>query len=141
MKLHRKKKKKGRDMKKCCRLVAIFHTNNIESCADQFSSVAQLPPTVCDPMDARQASKSITNSWSLLKLMSIKSVMPSNHLILFCPLLHLPSVFPSIRVFSNKSVLRIRWAKYSTLSDNPWTGFSKERVGHEELLPPCGCVR
>ena len=78
MKLHRKKKKKGRDMKKCCRLVAIFHTNNIESCADQFSSVAQLPPTVCDPMDARQASKSITNSWSLLKLMSIKLVMLSN---------------------------------------------------------------
>ena len=53
----------------------------------------------------------ITNSWSLLKLMSIKSVMPSNHLILCCPLL-LPSIFPSIRVFSNESVFHIRWPKY-----------------------------
>ena len=54
---------------------------------------------------------SITNSWSLLKLMSIKSVMPSNHLILCCPLLLLPSFFPSIRFFSNESVLHIRWPK------------------------------
>ena len=61
---------------------------------------------------ARQASLSITNSWSLLKLMSIESVMPSNHLILSCPLLLLPSIFPSIRVFSNELVLRIRWPKY-----------------------------
>ena len=58
---------------------------------------------------ARQASLSITNSWSLLKLMSIESVMPSNHLILCHPLLLLPSVFPSIRVFSSESVLRIRY--------------------------------
>ena len=55
---------------------------------------------------------SITNSRSLLKLMSIKSMMPSNHLILHCPLLLLPSIFPSIRVFSNESVLHIRWPKY-----------------------------
>ena len=61
---------------------------------------------------ACQASLSITNSWSLLKLMSIESVNPSNHLILCRPLLLLPSIFPSIRVFSNKSVLRIRWSKY-----------------------------
>ena len=61
---------------------------------------------------ARHASLSITNSWSLLKLMSIQSVMPSNHLILCCPLLLPPSVFPSIRVFSNESVLSIRWPKY-----------------------------
>ena len=60
---------------------------------------------------ARQASLSITNFWSLLKLMSIESVMPSTHLILCRPFL-LPSVFPSIRVFSNKSVLHIRWPKY-----------------------------
>ena len=58
---------------------------------------------------ARQASLSITNSRSLLKLMSIESVMPSNHLILYCPLLLLPSIFSSIRVFSNESVLHIRW--------------------------------
>ena len=61
---------------------------------------------------ARQASLSSTISWSLLKLMSIKSVMPSNHLILCRPLLLLPSIFPSIRVFSNESALRIRWPKY-----------------------------
>ena len=61
---------------------------------------------------ARQASLSITNSWSLLKLMSIESVMPSNHLILCHPLLFSPSIFASIRVFSNESVLRIRWPKY-----------------------------
>ena len=59
-----------------------------------------------------QASLSITNSWSLLKLMSIESVMPSNHLILCCPLFLLPSIFPSIRVFSNELVLFIRWPKY-----------------------------
>ena len=64
---------------------------------------------------ARQASLSITNSWSLLKLMSIESVMPSNHLILCHPLLLPSSIFPSIRVFSNESVLRIRWPKYLEL--------------------------
>jgi len=67
---------------------------------------------------ARQAPLSITNSWSLLKLMSIKSVMPSNHLILCCPLLLLPSIFPSIRVFSNESPLHIRWPKYWSFSFN-----------------------
>ena len=61
---------------------------------------------------ARQASVSISSSWSLLKLMSIESVMPSNHLILCCPLFLPPSIFPNIRVFSNESVLRIRWPKY-----------------------------
>ena len=61
---------------------------------------------------AGQASLCITHSQSLLKLMSIEWVMPSNHLILCCPLLLLPSIFPSIRVFSSESVLRIRWPKY-----------------------------
>ena len=61
---------------------------------------------------ASQASLSITNSWTLLKLMSIESVMPYNHLIFRCPLLHLPSIFTSIRVFSNESALHIRWPKY-----------------------------
>ena len=65
---------------------------------------------------ARQASLAITNSQSLLKLMSIESVMPSNHLILCHPLLLLPSMFPSIRVFSNESVLCIRWPKYWSFS-------------------------
>ena len=65
---------------------------------------------------ACQASLSITNSWSLLKLMSIESVMPSNHLILCCPLFLLPSIFPSIGVFSSESVLHIRWPKYWSFS-------------------------
>ena len=67
---------------------------------------------------AHQASLTITNSRSLLRLMSIKSVMPSNHLILCRPLLLLPSIFPSIRVFSNESVLHIRWPKYWSFSFN-----------------------
>ena len=67
---------------------------------------------------AHQASLSITNSWSLLKLMSVGLVMPSNPLILCCPLLLLPSIFPSIRVFYNESVLRIRWPKYWSFSFN-----------------------
>ena len=67
---------------------------------------------------ARQASLSITNSWSLLKLRSVKLVMPSNLLILYRPLLLLPSIFPSIRVFSSESVLHIRWPKYRSFSFN-----------------------
>ena len=67
---------------------------------------------------ACQASLSITTSWSAPKPMSIKSVMPSNHLILRCPLLLLPSIFPSIRVFSNESALHIRWPKYWSFSFN-----------------------
>ena len=79
----------------------------------QFSSVTQLCLPLCDPMDfGIPGFLSITNSWSLLKLMSIEFVMPSNHLILCCPLLLLPSIFPSIRVFSSELVLRIRWPKY-----------------------------
>ena len=79
----------------------------------QFSSVTQSCPTLCTA--AHQASLSITNSRSLLKLTYIKSVMPPNHLILCYPLL-LPSIFPSIRGFSNESVLHIRWPKYSSFS-------------------------
>ena len=74
----------------------------------------------------RQASLSITNTQSLLKLMSFESVMPSNHLILCCPLLLPPSVFPSIRVFSNESVFHIRWPKYwsFTFSISPSSEYS-----------------
>ena len=67
---------------------------------------------------------SITNSQSLLKLMSFESVMPSNHLILCCPLLLLPSIFPSIRVFSNESALHIRWPEYWSFSINPFNEYS-----------------
>ena len=85
----------------------------------QFRSVTQSCPTLCDPMDgAHQASLSITNSWSLLKLISIESGMSSNHLILCHPLLLPPSIFPSIRVFSNESALHVRWPKYWSFSFN-----------------------
>ena len=73
---------------------------------------------------ARQASLSITNSRSLLRLMSTESVMPSNHLILCCPLLLLPLVFPSIRVFSVESVLHIKWPKYWSFSISPSSEYS-----------------
>ena len=85
----------------------------------KFSSVTQSCQLFVTPWTAAcQASLSITNSQSLPKLMSIESVMPSNHLILCCPLLLLPSIFPSIRVFSNESVLHIRWPKYWACSFN-----------------------
>ena len=89
--------------------------------AHQFSSVqlfshVQLFVTPCTI--ALQTSLSITSSWSLLKLVSIESVMPSNHLIPCCPLPLLPSIFPSIRVFSSESVLCIRWPKYWSFSFN-----------------------
>ena len=73
---------------------------------------------------ASQASLSFTNFWSLLKLMSIESVMSSNHLILCSPLLLLPSIFPRIRVFSNESVLCIRWPKYWNFSFSPSNEYS-----------------
>ena len=85
----------------------------------QFSSVTQLCLTLCDPMNcSTPASLSITNSRSLLKPMSIESVMPSNHLTLCRPLLLLPSIFPRIRVFSNESALHIRWPNYWSFSFN-----------------------
>ena len=85
----------------------------------QFISVAPNVWLFETPWTAAcQAFLSITNSWSLLKLMSIKSVMPSNHLILYCPLLLLTSIFPRTGVFSNKSVLSIKWPKYWRFSFN-----------------------
>ena len=88
---------------------------------------------------ARQASLSITNSWSLLKLMSIESVRPSNHLISCHPLLLLPSIFPSTRIFSNESVLCIRWAKYWSFSfsispSNEYSGLISFRIDWLDLL-------
>ena len=87
----------------------------------KHSSVQPLSPVrlFATPWTAAcQASLSITNFWSPPKPMSIVSVMPSNHLILYCPLLLLPSVFPSIRVFSNESALHLRWPKYWSFSFN-----------------------
>ena len=78
----------------------------------QFSSVPQSCPTLCDPTDCSTPGFLVTNSRSLLKLMSIELVMPSNHLVLCHPLLLPSSIIHSIRAFSNESVLRIRWPKY-----------------------------
>ena len=105
----------------------------------QFISVAQSCLTLCDPMDC-------TNSRSLLKLMSIKSVMPSNHLILCHPLLLLPSIFPSIRVFSNESVLRIRWPKYWSFRlnispSNEYSGLISFRMDWLDLLAVQGTLK
>ena len=85
----------------------------------QFSSGVQSCLTLCEPMNRSMPGPlSITNSQSLLRLMSIESVMPSNHLILCHLLLLLPSIFPSLRIFSNESALCIRWLKYSSFSFN-----------------------
>ena len=95
---------------------------------------------------AHQASLSITNSRSLLKLMSIESLMPSNHLILCHPLLLLPSVFPSIRVFSNESVLHIRWPKcwhfsFSISPSNEYSGLTSFRIDWFDFLAAQGTLK
>ena len=94
---------------------------------------------------ACQASLSITNSQTLLKLMSIESVLPSNHLILCCPLLLLPSIFPSIRVFSNESAFHIRWPKYwsfsfSTSPSKEYSGLISFRMDWLDLLAVQGTL-
>ena len=93
---------------------------------------------------AHQASLSITNAWSLLKLMSIELVMPSNHLILCRPFLLPPSIFPSIRVFSNESVLHIRWPKYWSFSISPsneYSGLISFRMDWLDLLAVQGTLK
>ena len=93
-----------------------------------------------------QASLSITNSWSLLKLMPVTSVMPSNYLILCHPLLLPPSIFPSIRVFSNELVLRIRWPRYWSFSlsispSNEYSGLFSLRMDRLYLLAVQGSLK
>ena len=113
----------------------------------QFSSVASCVRLFATPWTAgRQASLSITNSQDLLKLMSIESVMPSNHLILCCPLFLLASIFPSIRVFSNESVLHIRWPKYWNFSfsispSNEYSGLISFRIDWLDLLAVQGTLK
>ena len=111
----------------------------------RFSSVQSLSRVrlfVTPWTAALQVSLSNTNSWSLLKLMSIESVMPSNHLILCRPLLLLPSIFSSVRVFSSQSVLRIRWPKYWSFSfsispSNEYSGLISFRIDWLDLLESC----
>ena len=103
----------------------------------QFSSVAQLCLTLRDPMN--HSVPGLTNSRSSLRLTSIESVMPYNHLILCRPLLLLPSIFPSIRVFSNESALCIKWPKYWSFSlsisaSNEYSGLISFKIGKIELL-------
>ena len=106
----------------------------------QFDSVTQPCPTLCDPMDCRTPGLPVYHQpQSLLKLKSIESVIPSNHLILFHPLLLLPSIFPSIRVFFNESVLRIRWPKYWSFSFSPSNEYSE--LDWLDLLAVQGTVK
>ena len=110
-------------------------------------SVTQFCLTLCDPMDcSTQASLFFTIFWSLLNLMSIESVMPSNRLILCRPLLLLPLIFHSIRVFSEKSVIRIRWPKYWSFSfsispSNEYPGLISFRMDWLDLLAVQGTLK
>ena len=112
-----------------------------------FCLVFQSCQTLCNPIDWSTPGFPVLNHlWSLLKLMSIESVMPSNHLILCHPLLLLPSVFPSIRVFSNKSVLHTRWPKYWSFSfsispSNEYSGLISFRIDWFDLLTVQGTLK
>ena len=110
-----------------------------------FSSVSRVRLFATPWTAAHQASLSITNSQSLLKLMSIESVMPSNHLILYCPLL-LPSIFSNIRVFSSESALCIRWPKYWSFSfsishSSEYSGLISFRMGWLDLPAVQGTLK
>ena len=105
----------------------------------QFRALSRVQFFAIPRTAALLSSLSFTNSWSLLKLMSIKLVMPSNHLILCFPLLLLPSIFPSIRVFSSESILHIRWPKYwgfsfSISPSNEYSGLISFRINWLDLL-------
>ena len=115
---------------------------------NRFRSVTQSCPILCDPMNRRthHGSLSITSSQSSLKLTSIESVMPSSHLILCRPLLLPPSIFPSIRVFSDESVLHIRWSKYWSFSFNispsyEYSGLISFRMAWLDLLAVQGILK
>ena len=113
----------------------------------QFSYVIQSCPAVCNPSDCSTPGLlSITNSQSLFRLMSIALLMPSNHLILCRPLLLPPSIFPSIRVFLNESVLCIRWPKYWSFSfnispSNEYSGLIYFRMNWLDLLAVQGTLK
>ena len=113
-------------------------------CSCSIVSHVQLLATPCTT--AHQASLSFTISWSLLKLISIESVMSSNHLVLCHPLLLLPSIFPSIMVFSNESTLHIRWPKnwsfsFSINPSNDYSGFISFRIDWFDLLAAQGTFK
>ena len=126
-----------------------FSCSSKQLCNTQFSSVQSLSHVqlfVTPWTAACQASLSITNSRNLLKLMFIESVMPPNHFILCRPLLLLPSIFPSIRVFSNESVLCIRWLNYWSFSfnispSNEYSGLISFRMDWLDLLAVQGTLK
>ena len=125
------------------RIILLWHQLPIAFVVQSLSHVQLFgtPWTV-----ARQASLSFTLSWSLLKLTSVKLVIPSNHLILCHPLLLLPSIFTSIRVFSNESVLCIRWPKYWSFSfsispSNEYSGLIFFRMAWSDLLAVQGTLK
>ena len=113
----------------------------------QFSSVAQSCPTLCDPVHCSRPGLPVHHQLlEFLKLMFIESVMPSNHLILCHPLLLLPSIFPSIRVFSNESALHIRWPKYWSFSysispSSEYSGLISCRMDWLDLLAVQGTLK
>ena len=111
----------------------------------QFSSVTQSCPALCDPMDCSTPGLPVHHQLpEFTQLMSIDSVMPSNHLILCCPLLLLSSIFPSIRVFSSESVLRIRWPKYWSFSislSNEYSRLISFRIDCLDLLAVQGTLK
>ena len=120
-------------------------TDSVHKQSQSIQSLSRVRLSAAPWNAAGQASLSITNSWSLLKLKSIESVMPSNHLILCRPLLLLPSIFPSIRVFSNESVLCIRWPKYWSFSfsispSNEYSGLISLRTDWLDLLAVQGSL-
>ena len=102
-----------------------FISNTVSVQFSSFQSLSCVQLFATPWITARQASLSITDSWSSLRLMSIKSVMPSSHLILCRPLLLLPSIPPSVRIFSNESTLHMRWPKYYRLQ-NQIHGYQRE---------------
>ena len=135
-------------------LISLLISISVVSCfwllwIAQFSSVqllSHLRLFVTPWITARQASLSITSSWSLFKIMSIESVMPSSHLILCRPLLLLPSIPPSIRVFSNESTFRMRWPKYWSFSFrispyNEHPGLISSRMDWLDLLAVQGTLK
>ena len=130
-------------------LISLVRTSSPKLLSGQFRSVQSLSCVqilVTPWTAASQASLSIIKSWSLLKLISTESVMPSNHLILYHPLLLLPSVFPNIRVFSNESAFCIRWPKYWSFGfnispSNEYLGLISFRIDWLDLLAVQGTLK
>ena len=124
----------------------MFHFVHLSQSVGSVQSFTHVRLFATSWTEAHQTSLSITNSWSLLRLMSIELVMPSNRLILCRPLLFLPSIFPSNRVFSNESVLRIKWPKYWSFSfsispSNEPSGLISFRMVWFDLLAVQGTLK